>query len=253
MPTLKDKMNKHQSRRGSRFAFCLATLHSFPAATDTIQLASFWARARSATITFPGTNYHDHSFASFTESGGAGGFRTYDLTTDPGRHSSFQSWCVDIFHSFSFPASGTAIRTDAASLFGATKAADLGRLYTNHHTSIDSTSSSATNEAAFQLAVWEIVNEHAGNAYRLTAGDFRATGTGSSTATQWLNELNGSHSASQFNVSIWAMQQGASGRGPQDVAVFTPIPEPQTYFMLLAGLGLLGFAARRRQFELAAI
>ena len=26
----------------------------------------------------------------------------------------------------------------------------------------------------------------------------------------------------------------------------SPIPEPETYAMLLAGLGLLGFAARRR-------
>lgn len=31
-----------------------------------------------------------------------------------------------------------------------------------------------------------------------------------------------------------------------------PIPEPETYAMLLAGLGLLGFAARRRKFKQAA-
>jgi hypothetical protein len=31
-------------------------------------------------------------------------------------------------------------------------------------------------------------------------------------------------------------------------ASFTPsVPEPETYVMLLAGLGLLGFAARRRK------
>jgi hypothetical protein len=28
--------------------------------------------------------------------------------------------------------------------------------------------------------------------------------------------------------------------------VTTPVPEPETYSMMLAGLGLLGFAARRR-------
>ena len=32
----------------------------------------------------------------------------------------------------------------------------------------------------------------------------------------------------------------------------TPIPEPETYAMLLAGLGLMGFVARRRQRKLAA-
>jgi hypothetical protein len=31
-----------------------------------------------------------------------------------------------------------------------------------------------------------------------------------------------------------------------DAGVMAPIPEPQTYALLLAGLGLLGFAARRR-------
>lgn len=32
-----------------------------------------------------------------------------------------------------------------------------------------------------------------------------------------------------------------------DNLVYAPIPEPETYAMLLAGLGLLGFAARRRK------
>ena len=31
--------------------------------------------------------------------------------------------------------------------------------------------------------------------------------------------------------------------------VVAPIPEPQTYAMMLAGLGLLGFSARRRQYD----
>jgi len=29
--------------------------------------------------------------------------------------------------------------------------------------------------------------------------------------------------------------------------VAAPVPEPQTYAMLLAGLGLIGFSARRRE------
>jgi len=47
-----------------------------------------------------------------------------------------------------------------------------------------------------------------------------------------------------FTFNAWAVRDG-------DVAL--PVPEPETYAMLLAGLGLLGFAARRRkQKELAA-
>lgn len=36
------------------------------------------------------------------------------------------------------------------------------------------------------------------------------------------------------------------------VNVATPVPEPETYVLLLAGLGLLGFAARRRAKKAAA-
>lgn len=40
--------------------------------------------------------------------------------------------------------------------------------------------------------------------------------------------------------------QGYQGGGSESL-VTTPIPEPETYAMLLAGLGLLGFEARRRR------
>lgn len=39
---------------------------------------------------------------------------------------------------------------------------------------------------------------------------------------------------------------------PDHVTISAPIPEPETYAMLLAGLGLLGFAARRRKSKLPA-
>ena len=44
-----------------------------------------------------------------------------------------------------------------------------------------------------------------------------------------------------------AMHPGGAIRGQLiEVAAVTPIPEPQTYAMLLAGLGLLAFMTRRR-------
>ena len=226
-----------------------------PAAADTIELNNWWAGHGSATITFAagGINYHNGSAsAGFTESGGSGGFKTYNLTVDPGRHAPFEAWCVDIFHNFSFAASGTDTLKTAVSVFGATKANDLGRLFTNHHTVIDATSSTATNEAAFQLAVWEIVNEKAGDAYSLTSGWLKASGTGAAQAAIWLNELNTTPSASLYKANIWSVNQGASGWGPQDVAVFTPIPEPQTYLLLIAGLALLAFGVRQPRLQRAA-
>jgi len=42
------------------------------------------------------------------------------------------------------------------------------------------------------------------------------------------------------------------GSGGMEWAISTAVPEPETYAMLLAGLGLLGFVARRRKQKLAA-
>jgi len=218
---------------------------------DTIQLNNFWSSNGSATITFNGTNYHNGAPASFTETGSAGGFRTYNLTTDPGMLNSFQSWCLDIFHSFGFPVTSTNVFATAASIFGGAKATDLGRLYTNQHALIDSTASTANNSAAFQLAVWEIVSEQEGSPYNLGSGNLQVTSgsTGYATAQTWLAQLNSTPSVSQFDANVWSVTSntGPFGAGAQDVGVFTPVPEPGTYAMMLAGLGLLGFAARRRQ------
>jgi hypothetical protein len=242
-------------------ALALAALFTAqPAAAVTIELNNFWAGSGSVTIDFTGVNWHDGSTVTgLHEYGGSGGFLTYNLTADPSRRNGFQSFCVDIFHSFSFATSSNdtlkpanvALAGSSATLptiISSRAATDLGRLYTNHHAAIDSTSSSGSNEAGFQLAVWEIVNERSGN-YSLAAGDFKATGTGSSIAATWLNELS-TNSASAYNADIWTVQSARTGGyGAQDVVVFSqiPVPEPETYAMLLAGLVLIGFSARHRK------
>jgi hypothetical protein len=65
--------------------------------------------------------------------------------------------------------------------------------------------------------------------------------------------------ADSFNMAsagshVGAGYAGADGRGASYgiTSVTAPIPEPETYAMLLAGLGLMGFVARRRQRNLAA-
>jgi hypothetical protein len=212
---------------------------------DTIRVDGFWGNTGTATVMFDGTNYHTGASSSVDLSARIGGFETYNLTTDAGMSAALQAWCVDIFRTFNLPATTSATMLSAASIFGVDKASDLGRLYTNQHGLIDGVGSSATNQSAFQLAVWEIVNEGSSNPYDLRVGNLRATSgsTGFTTAQSWLNQLNTTASASQFDVNIWSN----TGR-VQDLAVFAPaVPEPQTYAMMLAGLGLLGFMARRRK------
>jgi hypothetical protein len=246
-------MRKNKSNMQRGLAATLAAVALFavqPVQADTIQLNSFWAGSGSASINFQGKNYHDGSTVSLVEGGGSGGFKTYNLTANPvpAAANSFQSWCVDIFHSFSFAVTTVDVLKSATSVFGATKANDLGRLYTVAGASVASTGTSAANSSAFQLAVWEIVNETANTFYNLGSGAFKASGTGDSVAQGWLNTLNTTSGASAYTVNIWSVQgQGASGLGAQDVAVFAPVPEPEIMIMLTAGLGLMGFVARRRQ------
>jgi hypothetical protein len=54
------------------------------------------------------------------------------------------------------------------------------------------------------------------------------------------------------SVSTGCLGIGAGSGGFDQAGVTSPIPEPETYAMLLAGLGLMGFVARRRQRNLAA-
>jgi len=50
---------------------------------------------------------------------------------------------------------------------------------------------------------------------------------------------------SQLGGVVLTHAQGINNHG--QVAAISAIPEPETYAMLLAGLGLLGFIARRRK------
>jgi hypothetical protein len=52
--------------------------------------------------------------------------------------------------------------------------------------------------------------------------------------------------AGAYSFTVYGDQPGV-GFGVYDMTVSVPIPEPETYAMLLAGLGLLGVVARRRK------
>lgn len=179
---------------------------------------------------------------------GAGGFNaSYNENfAAPPAATSFVSYCIDLAQTFSWNNAFTVTENSLVSLFGSFRAGALDRLYTQRFAS----AITPTLSAAFQLAVWEIVSEslHSpvlsyASEFNLGSGSFSVTSgnsTARTTADSWLDNLGNGGSGGYTLTAL-------VGANNQDQLMATPVPEPETYMMLLAGLGLMGFVARRRQ------
>ena len=167
-----------------------------------------------------------------TGSTSAGGFNT-TLNGGP----SFVSYCMDLYQTINFNTPYPEYLGPSTS-FGFVNGdayADLSRLYAGAGT-VDT----AVEEAAFQIAAWEIGYET--GAYNLAAGSAIFSG-GTAANPGGALEL----------AATWLSNLGAAG--PQVVLfesalhqdVITTIPEPETYALMLAGLAAVGAAAKRRR------
>ncbi|MCX5674770.1 MAG: PEP-CTERM sorting domain-containing protein [Planctomycetota bacterium] len=135
---------------------------------------------------------------------------------------------------------------------GATKANDLRRLY-----SFWSSGFGDREAGAFEVAVWEIINETAGTPYNVASGYFRiqeytlhGAGGWSSIATGWLDKINNNDPSAIPNPDVVALVNAAT----QDYALTLkdfgsepPIPEPVTMAGLVLGIGCLAGYIRRRK------
>ena len=133
----------------------------------------------------------------------------------------------------------------ASSLFGQTKANEFEQFIWNLFGHPWSHSSSIYNPA-FQEAVWGIVNTPSGNPSINGVFSVSSNIAVDTQANSWLANL--STTPSQYTPFVWVVQNNTTNLvtghptlGAQDVMVFTAVPEPETYAMLLAGLGLMGF------------
>lgn len=156
--------------------------------------------------------------------------------------ASFTTYCTDLFQTFSFGTLYTDYTTvDGVAAWGAQKSADLDRAFSAFAAA--GAPASASTSAVAQAIVWEILNETSGT-YDLNSGSFAAT-SGDATAQSYFN-----NSAAIFaNIATTPITVHASqlySRSEQDFVVLTPVPEPSTYALMLAGLAGIGFVARRR-------
>ncbi|MYM26060.1 PEP-CTERM sorting domain-containing protein [Duganella sp. FT135W] len=206
----------HRLLSASLVMACFA-LCSTQASADTVQLNS-WTNGWADVSVFNSIDSHAYS-------GAAGGF------SGQLNGGTFQTYCVDLYQSFNW---GTTYTDYSVVALSTTVSHDLARLFTSHLGDVVDGNTSA----AFQLATWEIMYEQGGS-YNLSAGNFTESGNATvhNIAQGYLDTLGQS--------AIYTVQKLESPTS-QDFVLTTAVPEPSSYAMLAAGLGLIGWIKRRK-------
>lgn len=183
----------------------------------------------------------------------AGGFRSSVAGSSDPALQNFVSWCIDIFQ----PAKlGTTVN-DYTQLtlaqygsLSAERGAMLGNLASIAY---DQALTSSVSSAAFQLAVWEIVNETSHN-LDLSKNTFKAWGATDGSialAQQWLNSLPQQQSRFGFDIFASATAQDVIRfyelpKPPLAAATAESVPEPGA-LALIALAGVAAVTTRRRR------
>lgn len=156
--------------------------------------------------------------------------------------TSFLAYCIDPFQWAS--STPTAYTLSSLSSLGTSQAADVTKLYSQSYAS---TSGNNVNSAAFQLALWELAKDDG----VLTTGDVHTTSSTSSSVVAAANSMISNAKTGAVGATNYSFNLYTSGT-KQDflvasVSSVSPVPEPNTYALMIAGLGLIGFTASRRR------
>ena len=129
---------------------------------------------------------------------------------------------------------------------------DLQSLVNQRYKEVTTNANNAYS-AAFQLALWEIVNETSGS-YDLENGSFKASNrvnqqdtaflAARATAQTWLS-LAGP-TTGQYKISYLFDFNGEATPNTQNLITMSPVPLPAAGLLMASALGLGGLFSRRR-------
>lgn len=163
--------------------------------------------------------------------------------TPSGAAASFLTYCIDIFHTLTIPASFDFAPV-ATLIPDATKQSRLLTLVGMSNALISQSANKSETAAALQLATWEIVNENTAS-YGFGSGTFRSSGGNS----------DGARTLAQSyldKITTGAWQPTTTGRlslfysATSQSQILSGVPEPAAWAMMIGGFALVGGAARRR-------
>ena len=151
--------------------------------------------------------------------------------------NSFLAFCLDPHVALNSGANSYSSGTFAAS-------DSIKRLYEGYYSSsVANASSNANGAAAFQLALWELNNDNT----NLLTGDLRFKNLSNAVVAE-ANTMLGVATGNGAIQNLYSYTSLTSvNPASQTLLSVSPVPEAQTWAMLVAGLGLLGFMARRRK------
>jgi hypothetical protein len=157
--------------------------------------------------------------------------------------SSFNAFCAELGQSFLFNVAYDYTEVSGVSYFGAQKSSDLSRLF--FAAQLANFGFDNVSSGALQAAVWEIIYEKSGS-YDLTGGNAKIAPTDPSFASAFATVNGFLTGLGQYSDAYYEIDV-LTNAAQQDFLVPVSVPEPGTWALLVAGLGVVGLVARRRK------
>jgi hypothetical protein len=234
---------------GRRFTMAIKT--ALASATAVFMAMVLPVSAATISLKYDGPSANDPKNATITVAPvapGSGGWPKtvgaygFEMTDTSGQMGSFLAWCLDVSHYLA--TSGSHSYTVTTTPFSNSYGLDLGQMarvqsvFDANFTSLDATV--GIQAAGFQLALWNALYD---TDWLIAGGAFSAT------ASSDILSLANSYLASAdlfAGDSVWNLTFLESNTGKQNLVTATPVPLPAAGLLLLAALGGLGIAHRRR-------